>query len=79
MVLTESQKKHGARTGDPLTQRQLQILRWYARGDTQAEVAVRLGLNRHTVDWEIRHIIDNLRAINATNAVYIGFKKGLIG
>jgi DNA-binding CsgD family transcriptional regulator len=79
MALTVSQKKHGARRGDPLTQRQLQVLRWYARGDTQLEVAVRLGLNPHTVDWEIRQITTKLHAINAMNAVYIGFKKGLIG
>ena len=79
MARTAARKNTGVRPGDALTDRQLRILRWYARGDTQAEVAVRLGLNRHTVDWEIRHIIGKLRAVNATNAVYIGFKKGLIG
>jgi LuxR family transcriptional regulator len=79
MAKTATQKSSNARAGDPLTRRQLQILRWYARGDTQVEVAVRLGLNRHTVDWDIRLINIKLRAVNATNAVYIGFKKGLIG
>lgn len=79
MAMTVSLRNSGVRPGDPLTNRQLKILRWYARGDTQVEVAARLGLNRHTVDWEIRYIIGKLRAVNATNAVYIGFKKDLIG
>jgi len=79
MAMTAAQKISGVRPGDPLTRRQLQILRWYARGDTQVEVAVRLGMSRHTVDWEIRLINAKLRTVNAMNAVYIGFKKGLIG
>jgi len=79
MALTAALRNSGVRPGDPLTTRQLKILRWHARGDTQAEAAARLGLNPHTVDWEMRHIIGKLRAVNATNAVYIGFKKGLIG
>jgi DNA-binding CsgD family transcriptional regulator len=79
MATTAARKNTGVRRGDALTERQLKILRWYARGDTQMEVAVRLGLNRHTVDWEIRLINAKLGAVNATNAVYIGFKKGLIG
>ena len=78
MAMTAAQKNSGVRPGDPLTRRQLQILRWYARGDTKAEVAVRVGISRHTVDWEIRLISAKLPAVNATNAVYIGFKKGLI-
>jgi len=79
MAKTAAQKSSGVRAGDPLTRRELQILRWYARGDTQVEVAARLGLNRHTVDWDIRLIIIKLGAVNAINAVYVGFKKGLIG
>ncbi len=79
MALTAFQKRHGVRSGDPLTQRQLQILRWYARGETQPEIAVRLDMSRHTVDWEIRAINAKLGAVNSTNAVYIGFKQGLIG
>jgi LuxR family transcriptional regulator len=78
MAMTTAQKNSGVRPGDPLTRRQLQILRWYARGDTKAEVAVRVGISRHTVDWEIRLMSAKLRAVNTTNAVYIGFKKGLI-
>ncbi len=79
MAMTAAQKNSGVRRGDPLTRRQLQILRWYARGDTKVEVAVRLCMSRHTVDWEIRLINAKLRAVNATNAVYLAFKKGLIG
>ena len=79
MGLAASRMRHGVRPGDPLTKRQLQILRWYARGETQPEIAVRLDLNPHTVDMEIRRINGKLRAVNAMNAVYIGFKKGLIG
>jgi DNA-binding CsgD family transcriptional regulator len=79
MALTASQKKDGVRRGDPLTPQQLRILRCCARGDTQVGAAVRLGLNRHTIDWEIRRINGKLGAVNSTNAVYIGFKQGLIG
>jgi DNA-binding CsgD family transcriptional regulator len=79
MARTNFQEKHGVHRGEPLTQRQLKILRWHARGETQAEIALRLNLNPHTVDWEIRRINGKLGTVNATHAVYIGFKKGLIG
>jgi DNA-binding CsgD family transcriptional regulator len=36
-------------------------------------------MSRHTVDWEIRAVNAKLGAVNSTNAVYIAFKKGLIG
>jgi DNA-binding CsgD family transcriptional regulator len=66
------------RPGAPLTPRQLKILKWQAKGYGQPEIAARTGINRHTVDWEVRHINKKLRAKGTTQAVYNAFRKGLI-
>jgi DNA-binding NarL/FixJ family response regulator len=67
------------RPGAPLTPRQLKILKWQAKGYGQPEIAVRTGVNRHTVDFEVRQINKKLRARCTTQAVYNAVRKGLIG
>ncbi len=45
---------------EPLTAREMEILRWVARGLSNKEIGARLGLSPHTVKAHLRSILDKL-------------------
>ena len=61
-----------------LTDKEQEILKWSARGHTQAEVGEKLNISVHTVDYHIRNILMKLGARNITSAVVIALNRGLI-
>jgi DNA-binding CsgD family transcriptional regulator len=62
----------------PLTARELTVLRFAAEGATSAETAKRLRKACETVKSQRRAIIAKLRARNIIHAVSIGYQRGLL-
>jgi len=52
----------------PLTERELDVLRWTAHGKTSSEISQLLSLSEHTVNFHIRNVIAKLHATNKTAA-----------
>jgi RNA polymerase sigma factor (sigma-70 family) len=71
---------HLAESADeqPLTDKELKVLRLAAEGATSAETARRLRKASETVKSQRRAVITKLRARNMLNAVAIGYKRGLL-
>ena len=67
------------RSTERLTPKQLQILKWSAKGYTKNEMCGRVGMTVHGVDWYVRKILLKLRAKTMTHAVYNAFQQGLLG
>jgi len=61
-----------------LSVRELDILHWLALGSTKAEIADKLFISCHTVDYHVRHILHKLNARNITSAVYFAVSRGLL-
>jgi RNA polymerase sigma factor (sigma-70 family) len=62
----------------PLTDKELKVLRLAAEGATSAETARRLRRACETVKSQRRAVISKLRARNMLNAVAIAYKRGLL-
>ena len=65
-------------TDDPLTPREIDVLRLIAAGKANKEIATLLSLGEETVKSHIRSILSKLGASDRTHAVTIGFKRGII-
>jgi LuxR family transcriptional regulator len=52
----------------PLTERELDVLRWTAHGKTSSEISQLLSISEHTVNFHIRNVIAKLHATNKTAA-----------
>lgn len=63
---------------DPLTSREVAVLRLIAAGNPNKEIAAQLSLTEETVKSHIRNILTKLGANDRTHAVTIGFKRGII-
>ena len=50
-----------------LTKRQLQTIRYIAEGDTNIQIALKLGLSHQTVR---RHVYNLMKKLNATNRAH---------
>ena len=64
--------------GEPLTEREAEILAATADGDTAAEAATRLHLSSETVRSYRKRIIAKLGARNGTHAVAVALRTGLL-
>ncbi|MBL4614126.1 MAG: response regulator transcription factor [Magnetovibrio sp.] len=71
---------HGVGNSDlpNLTQRQLEVLRFMARGNSNKEIARELGISENTVRVHISAIISAMDATNRTEAAYSAMRLGLI-
>lgn len=70
-----------AQVAIPISQlsiRELDILQWLALGFTKTEIADKLFISCHTVDYHVRHILHKLQARNITAAVYFALSRGLL-
>lgn len=64
-------------TTDPLTEREVDILKFVAQGLTNHEIAQRLVLSEWTVRTHVRNILDKLHLANRTQAALYALREGL--
>ena len=64
-------------TGDPLTEREVEILKLVAQGLTNQEIADRLSISPRTVGAHVGHILDKLHLANRTQAALYALRQGL--
>lgn len=65
-------------TGDRLTPRQVDILRFVEQGLTNQSIAQELGMKKRTVDFHMERILQRLGAGNRTEAIAIARKRGFL-
>lgn len=63
---------------EPLSERELDVLRLMTRGMANKQIAAELYITEHTVKFHIRSILGKLGAANRTEAVTLGLQKGLV-
>ncbi len=68
----------GTRTGDDLTERELEVLRLLAHGGTNREIAEALVIGEETVKTHVGNILTKLHLAHRTQAVVHALKQGLI-
>lgn len=61
-----------------LSPRELEVLRWIARGKSNSVIAEILGISRHTVDTMTRRMFDKLDVNDRTTAAVRGLGSGLL-
>ncbi|AXI45419.1 LuxR family transcriptional regulator [Sulfitobacter sp. SK012] len=61
-----------------LSPRELEILRWIARGKSNSVIAEILGISRHTVDTMARRVFEKLDVNDRTTAAIRGLGSGLL-
>ena len=64
-------------TEEPLTERELQVLRLIARGYSNREIAEQLNLSERTVGKYTSNILDKLHLANRTQAALYALRKGI--
>lgn len=74
----DTQRSNGGEERPSLTQRQLEVLRYMAQGNSNKEIARELGISENTVRVHISAIISALDATNRTEAAYSAMRLGLI-
>jgi DNA-binding NarL/FixJ family response regulator len=62
----------------PLGEGELAVLRSAARGRSNAEIAVELGISLRTVQWRFRRILEGLGATTRMEAIICGLRLGLV-
>lgn len=63
---------------EPLTARELDVLRLLALGLANKQIAAKLGISEHTVKFHVAAILGKLGAGSRTEAVAIGIRTGLV-
>jgi DNA-binding NarL/FixJ family response regulator len=64
--------------GDPLTEREVEVLSRVAEGDRNRDIGELLGIAEDTVKVHVKRIMDKLGAKGRTQAVAIGIRRGVI-
>jgi len=64
--------------GDPLTEREVEVLRRIAEGDRNRDIGEYLGISEDTVKVHVKRVMDKLGAKDRTQAVAIGIRRGVI-
>ena len=64
-------------TVDPLTQRELDVLRLIARGLTNQDIATQLSISEGTVRFHVSNILGKLHLANRTQAALYALQEGL--
>lgn len=62
----------------PLSQREIEVLKWIKDGKTNWEISVILAVSERTVKFHLNNIMAKLEASNRTHAVAIAAWKGLL-
>lgn len=61
-----------------LTPRELEVLTWIARGRSNHEIAVELGLGERTVKTHVSNILSKLHLADRTQAAIYALQKNLV-
>jgi NarL family two-component system response regulator LiaR len=64
-------------TSDPLTEREVEVLRLVAQGLSNDDIAARLVVSERTVRTHVSNILDKLHLANRTQATLYALKQGL--
>jgi DNA-binding NarL/FixJ family response regulator len=64
--------------GEPLTDREIEVLRRIAEGDRNRDIGERLVIAEDTVKVHVKRIMEKLGAKDRTQAVAIGIRRGII-
>jgi DNA-binding NarL/FixJ family response regulator len=75
-VVTDEEARR--RLSAQFTPRELDVLRLLAEGYNTAELAARLNIAPHTVEWHVRHVIEKLGVHSKLQAVIAAARVGLI-
>lgn len=65
-------------TGEPLTAREVEVLRLLAQGLPSKTIATRLRISEHTVKFHVGSILGKLGAASRTEAVALALRRGLV-
>jgi DNA-binding NarL/FixJ family response regulator len=68
----------GATLVEPLTPREIEVLRLLAEGMPNKEIAARLNISEHTAKFHVASIMGKLGATSRTEAVTQGIRHGLV-
>lgn len=68
----------GTDDGEALSSRERELLEHVVRGETEAEIAARLGISPHTVRTHVKNIYRKLRVRSRAAAVRLAFERGLV-
>jgi DNA-binding NarL/FixJ family response regulator len=77
-LLSGSRPQPPAAASDPLTARELDVLRLMAQGLPSKTIAARLHISEHTVKFHVGSILMKLGAASRTEAVALAIRRGLI-
>jgi NarL family two-component system response regulator LiaR len=66
-----------SKTDNPLSERELEVLRFIAQGLTNQEIAARLVLSEWTVRTHVRNILTKLHLANRTQAALFAMREGI--
>jgi len=72
-----SQPKTGKQTADPLTERELEVLRLIAKGNSNQEIADELVISEATVRTHVSNILGKLHLASRTQAALYALREGL--
>jgi NarL family two-component system response regulator LiaR len=64
-------------TEDPLTEREVEVLKLVAQGHTNQEIAQRMTISQRTVGSHVSNILDKLHLANRTQAALYALREGL--
>ncbi|MBL7184623.1 MAG: response regulator transcription factor, partial [Anaerolineae bacterium] len=64
-------------TEEPLTEREVEVLRLVARGLSNQEIAKNLGISERTVGTHVSNILSKLHLANRTQAALYALQEGL--
>jgi len=72
-------KKHQFKfTGNQLSPKEKQVMKWIAKGLNKADVSEKLSISPHTVDYHIRNVLKKLGAKNTVEATAISIENKYI-
>lgn len=62
----------------PLTNKEYEVLQWLSTGMTKQEIASKIKVSVHTIDYHSRSILNKMNAKNMTSALVTAIKRGLL-
>lgn len=78
-VVTERLMAHWQKpSASVLTEREVEVLRWVARGASNKRIAAELGITEPTVKAHLVHVFEKLGVENRTSAVRVAEDRGII-
>ncbi len=72
------EREHEPAEQGPLSERELEVLSYLAKGLANKQIAVALGISEHTVKFHVSSIYNKLDVTNRTEAVRAGLRGGWI-